>query len=279
MCFGVRDALKSAEAAAARGPAVILGQLAHNPAVSARLKTLGLREGRLEDAPEAAAPAPEVIITAHGASDLDRARWRESGLRVTDTTCPLVKKAHTALARLVAEGRRPVVIGQAGHVEVRGLTGDFPGAAVVLSEADVAALPFSPAFGVISQTTQPLALALRLVERLRARHPEADVVFRDTVCQPTKDRQAALEALCRGNDTVVVIGGRNSNNTRQLTETARSFGVTVRQVESAEELREEWFRAEGRVGVTAGTSTPPETVEAVAARLRMIGSAVMAAAV
>lgn len=271
MCFGVRDALRKTHDAAAAGPATVLGELVHNPVVQQHLATLGVQRGHLEAVGSSA--TERVVITAHGAADRDRQAWRAAGYTVTDTTCPLVRKAHTALAQLVAQECQPVVIGQAGHVEVRGLCGDFPQALVVEDEAGVEALAFAPRFGVVSQTTQPLARVLVLLERMQQRHATAEILFRDTVCQPTKDRQAAMDRLCRENDLVVVIGGRNSNNTRQLSETARQAGVPVRQVETAEDLQAVWFDGVSRVGVTAGTSTLDETVQAVVARLKQIESA------
>lgn len=266
MCFGVRDALRKTHDTATTGPATVLGELVHNPVVQAHLKTLGVQRGHLETV--GSSETQRVIITAHGAADRDRSAWKQAGYAVTDTTCPLVKKAHNALAALVASGCQPVVIGQPGHVEVKGLCGDFPRAVVVETGADVEALRPAARFGIVSQTTQALAKVLALVEQIKARFPQSAVVFRDTVCQPTKDRQNAMDRLCRENDLIVVIGGRNSNNTRQLSETARSVGTAVRQVETAEDLDPAWFRGVERVGVTAGTSTLDETVHAVVAQLK-----------
>lgn len=268
MCFGVRDALRKTHEIASSAPATMLGELVHNPVVQQHLATLGVQRGHLDAVGSSA--TDRVIITAHGAADRDRAAWRQAGYAVTDTTCPLVRKAHHALATLVAAGCQPVVIGQAGHVEVRGLCGDFPSAVVVEHEAEIAALPFHPKLGIVSQTTQPLTKVLGLVEAIRCRHPEAEVVFKDTVCQPTKDRQDALETLCRDHQVLVVIGGKNSNNTRQLSETARRAGLTVHQIETAADLSAAWFDGVDRVGVTAGTSTLDETVQAVVARLKQI---------
>ena len=126
---------------------------------------------------------------------------------------------------------------------------------------------------MVAQTTQPITKVRALVARLQQRHPEAGINFKDTVCQPTKDRQAAMERLCQDNDLIVVIGGRNSNNTRQLGETALQAGVRVRQVETAADLQAAWFQGVDRVGVTAGTSTLDETVQAVVARLKQIDAA------
>jgi 4-hydroxy-3-methylbut-2-en-1-yl diphosphate reductase len=270
MCFGVRDALRATHHAASTAPVTILGQLVHNPLVDAHLRTLGVQRGELSDAPQA--QTRDVVITAHGAADRQRHALREAGHRITDTTCPLVRKAHEALGSLVESGYLPVVIGQASHVEVRGLTGDFPSAVVVLDEDDLERVPDHPKLGVISQTTQPLARTLALVDALKRRKPDAEVRFVDTICRPTKQRQSALEELCAECDTVVVVGGRNSNNTRQLVETARRLGSIAHQVECADELEAEWFRRAEHVGVTAGTSTLDETVRAVMDRLQVISA-------
>jgi 4-hydroxy-3-methylbut-2-enyl diphosphate reductase len=270
MCFGVRDALRATHDAARTATVTILGQLVHNPIVDAHLQTLGVRRGELADSPQAA--THDVIITAHGAADRQREALREAGYRITDTTCPLVRKAHESLRVLVESGYLPVIIGQSAHVEVRGLAGDFPDAVVVLREEDLESVPLHPKIGVISQTTQPLARALALVDALKRRQPQAEVRFVDTVCHPTKQRQSALEELCAECDTVVVVGGRNSNNTRQLVETATRLGSIAHQVERAEELETEWFRRSEHVGVTAGTSTLDETVRAVMDRLQVIAT-------
>lgn len=270
MCFGVRDALRKTHDTATAGPATVLGQLVHNPVVQRHLDSLGLEHGDLEAVGRSG--TSRVIITAHGAADRHRDAWKQAGYEVTDTTCPLVKKAHKLLAGLVAAGCQPVVIGQAGHVEVRGLCGDFPTAVVVENVEGVEAIPFAHKFGVISQTTQPLLKVLSLVAALRRRHPDAEVIFRDTVCQPTKDRQTAMVRLCSTSDVVVVVGGANSNNTRQLTETARQHGIPAHQVENAGDLRPEWFLGKTAAGVTAGTSTLDETVQAVVTRLKQIAT-------
>ena len=269
MCFGVRDALRQAETLAAAGPLTVLGELVHNPLALERLAVHGARQGdlqRLASAP----PAARVLVTAHGASDERRRVWREAGFQVHDTTCPLVRRAHGQLAALVAAGYFPVVIGQAGHTEVRGLTGDFPGAAVVESEADLSALPDHPRYGVISQTTQPSDKVRRLVGALRDVKPGAEVCFRDTVCAPTRDRQESLRKLLAEAEVVIVVGGRASNNTRQLVLAAEGAGRRAHQIERPEELDPGWLAGAETVGLTAGTSTLPETVRAVHARLEAI---------
>lgn len=270
MCFGVRDALRATHEAAGRGGVTVLGQLVHNPVVDEGLAQLGVRRGRLDG--ETGQGDGAVVITAHGASDAEVARWERSGRTVVNTTCPLVRKAHTALAALVAEGYRPVVIGRPGHVEVEGLIGDFPGAAVVETFRDLLKLPAAERFGVVSQTTQPVDRVAELVEQLRRCRPDSEVRFVDTVCAPTKDRQRALEELCRDCEVVVVVGGSNSNNTAELAAKAERLGARAVRVERARDLRRRWFRGVRSVGVTAGTSTLDETVQQVFERLKQFAA-------
>ncbi len=265
LCFGVRDAIAQTEQLAARGPLTVLGELVHNPIVRDQLSQRGVREGSLADA--ASADTPQVMITAHGASDAARSAWRRAGFGVADGTCPLVRHAHDQLRLLVQLGYHPVVIGKRGHVEVAGLIGDFPGACVIETTADIAMLPPHERYGVISQTTQPIDRVQELLAAIRAARPASEVRFADTVCQPTKKRQAALRKLLAECDTMVVVGGRNSHNTLQLAAAASAAGLAVFHVERAEELRAEWFREARNVGITAGTSTLKETVATVHARL------------
>ena len=266
MCFGVRDAIAQAESLAAAGPLTILGELVHNPVVRERLREKGVAENRLDGTDPL--PGTEVMITAHGVSDRRREVWRRAGLKVADGTCPLVRHAHARLADLVSAGYFPVVIGQPGHVEVRGLTEDFPEAVVLGEMEEIAELPSHARYGVISQTTQPIERVRRFVAEIRRARPEAEVRFADTVCKPTKDRQEALQKLIAQAEVIVVVGGRASNNTRQLVVTCRTAGRRAVHIERAEELSEADFENVAVVGVTAGTSTLAETVEAVLGRLR-----------
>lgn len=265
MCFGVRQAIEASEKFLAGKPATILGELAHNPVVQSRLSKQGAQKGSLA---ETSAPTPDVIITAHGASNHDRNRWREQGYRVLDTTCPLVHVAHRKLARLVNEGFLPVIIGKKDHVEVRGLIGDFPNARVILNRDDIPGIPSVKSIGIISQTTQPIDRVRALVNEVRKQRPEVEVVFYDTVCQPTKDRQKSLDDLCKASELVLAIGGKNSNNTAQLARTARQYGCKAHHIEGPDEIREEWFDGIQKVGLTAGTSTLDESLQAVTTRLQ-----------
>ena len=260
VCFGVRDAIKQAEDLARRDELTILGELVHNPIAKERLGALGAVEGSL-DAPSAT--TKKVMITAHGASNRAVAKWQERGHEVIDGTCPLVHQAHRTLFELASAGFHPIVIGKPGHVEVRGLIGDLPEASVIESAEDIASLPAKPRFGVVSQTTQPIDHVNALVAALKEERPDAVVEFRDTVCQPTKNRQTALRTLLDQVEAVVVVGGRNSNNTLQLLKACQAAGKRCFHIERPEELRASWFDGLDMVGVTAGTSTLKETVVSV----------------
>jgi len=263
LCFGVKDAIKLAETSAKNGPTTILGPLAHNPAIQRRLQDQ--RIGFVQHPQEAI--TRELIITAHGVSNRTRVEVHQAGFDVKDATCPLVHFAHRSLLQLVEEGYYPVVIGKAGHIEVRGLTGDLDAFTIVLSESDIMNIPQQDRIGIISQTTQPIDKVRLLVARIKERFPEAEVQFKDTVCHPTKQRQSAAVALGKSSDVVVVIGGRTSNNTRQLSETISNYCTRVHQIESITDLKQHWFCDSDTVGVTAGTSTPDETVKPILRQL------------
>lgn len=268
MCFGVRDAIALAIQQNQRAPLTILGQLVHNPAVVEDLRRRGI--GLAEDL--SSVRTSTVMVTAHGAAERTLAQLRARGLRVLEATCPLVHVAHRAVQQLVRDGYHPIIIGKRGHVEVRGLTGDLDDYDIVLSEEDVVALQPRPRFGVAAQTTQPIDRVRRLVELIRQQFPGSEVRFIDTVCQPTKQRQQAAVELAQQCDVVVVIGGAHSNNTRELVATCARACRRVHHVQSADDLRPDWFEGAATVGLTAGTSTPDAVIDAVERRLQEISA-------
>ena len=266
MCFGVRDAIALALRHAETAPLTILGDLVHNPTVLSALEAR-----RISVAQDAAhVTTPTVMVTAHGASARWLARTRALGLTVVEATCPLVHVAHRAVAALARDGYHVVIVGQRDHVEVRGLTGDLDGFDVVLEDADVAALEERPRIGVVAQTTQPVEKVRRLVAAIRTRFPRSDVRVLDTVCKPTKERQSAAIELARQADVVIVVGGRASNNTRELVATCSRYCRRVHHVQTDAEVRAEWFDGAEVAGLTAGTSTPDEVIDAVEARIHAL---------
>jgi 4-hydroxy-3-methylbut-2-en-1-yl diphosphate reductase len=259
MCFGVRDAIALAQQSALAEPVTILGELVHNTDVLAMLREQGIQSqvelGKVGSG--------TVMTTAHGVSQKALRRIRETGLKVLEGTCPLVHRAHEALSDLVRAGYHPVVIGLKSHVEVQGMTEDLEEFDVVLCEEDVGSLRERPRIGVVAQTTQPIRRVRHLVQLIRDRFPRSELWFRDTICQPTKQRQTAAAELARKSDVVLVIGGKHSNNTRELVATCQLSCSRVFHVEDAAQLRPEWFADAETVGITAGTSTPDCVIDAI----------------
>jgi 4-hydroxy-3-methylbut-2-enyl diphosphate reductase len=263
MCFGVRDAIALALEHADAGPLTILGDLVHNPTVLSALEAKGITVA--QDVTRVATPT--VMVTAHGTSDRTLAHTRALGLTVVEATCPLVRVAHRAVAALARDGYHVVIVGQRDHVEVRGLTGDLDCFDVVLDDEDVLALEERPRFGIAAQTTQSVEKVRRVVQLIRHRFPQSEVRFFDTVCKPTKERQSAAIEMAAQADVVIVVGGRSSNNTRELVKTCARYCARVYHVETDAEVQAEWLEGVTVVGLTAGTSTPDEVIDRVEARI------------
>ncbi len=261
MCFGVRDALRIAQAIADPSRVTIHGELVHNPEVTRRLAEVGFAQAS-ECARDGVPETPLVLITAHGLSDQERRRLLSAGKQLIDATCPLVVRVHEAARALEAEGRHVLLIGKPGHVEVRGVAEDLSRCDVIGAASEVRRYG-SRRLGIVAQTTMPPEVVDVVCARIRLLNPLADIRLIDTVCQPTKLRQRALlDLLCRV-DAVVVVGGHNSNNTRRLVELCRRNTTPVHHVESAADLSTDWFEGVDTVGLAAGTSTLDETIDAV----------------
>jgi 4-hydroxy-3-methylbut-2-enyl diphosphate reductase len=260
-CFGVRDALAAASQTARPDAVTIYGELVHNETVVARLAELGLKSAR-ENERDYVPDTPLVMITAHGVSDRERTRLESAGKQLIDTTCPLVVKVHRAARQLALEGRHVLVIGRSGHVEVRGILEDLASGEVIENAAAAQTYPYEK-LGIVCQSTTPPRLAADVNAAIRAANLQADIRFVDTICQPTRDRQDAVVRLLPLVDALVVVGGKNSNNTRELAALCRDRGVPAFHVQSAADLDANWFRGLRVVGLTAGTSTLDETIQEV----------------
>jgi 4-hydroxy-3-methylbut-2-enyl diphosphate reductase len=271
MCFGVRDALAIIESVERPEEVTIHGELVHNETVLLQLGARGFR--MTSEADRSGLPdTSSVLITAHGISDRERSQVQRAGKRLIDTTCPLVTQVHRAARSLQRQGNFVLVVGRRGHVEVRGIVEDLADFAVVETVADVQTYPCDR-IGVVCQTTTAPATVAAVRRTVAERNPQAQVRFVDTTCAPTRDRQRSLAQLLPRVDAVVVVGGRNSNNTLELAALCRSAGKPVFHVQTADGLRADWFEDCPTVGVAAGTSTLDETIDAVESRLREIGQA------
>jgi len=261
MCFGVRDALKIINRVEEPHTVTIHGQLVHNEVVLARLDSDGFAmsdESARAELPE----TPVVLITAHGISDRERERLASAGKQLIDTTCPLVTRAHQAALNLQHQGYHVLVIGRRGHVEVQGIIEDLTNFDVIQTEDEVTRYA-SKRLGIVCQTTTASRAVARIREVIAERNPDAEIRFVDTVCLPTKDHQRAVERLLDEVDAVVVVGGQNSNNTRELVTLCQERGIPALHVQSADNLDPDWFSGYETVGLTAGTSTLDTTIDEV----------------
>ena len=268
MCFGVRDALELAFAAPHPEGTTIFGELVHNEEVLDRLRATGFRmQAESHRQPHRLPDTERILITAHGISDRERGRLQRAGRQLLDTTCPLVVRVHEAARDLQATGHHVLVIGRQGHVEVRGIVGDLEHFHVVDQVCAVERYPYDR-LGVVCQSTFMVDAAAKILAAIRALNPDAEVRFVDTICEPTKQRVRAVRELAQQVEVMVVVGGENSNNTRQLVTMCRAVGCPAHHVQGPLDLKLHWFAGVQVVGLTAGTSTLPETIDGVETALR-----------
>jgi 4-hydroxy-3-methylbut-2-enyl diphosphate reductase len=268
-CFGVRDAIEIVRDLGRTGtPVYTLGAIVHNPQVADELERINVHViDDLDDVP----PEAIVAITAHGAPPTLQEDAQNRGLKVIDTTCPLVTRIQKTAYDLVQQRYSVLVYGDAKHKEVRGIVGWTGGKAkVIMSMADLEGWEPTRRVALISQSTSNvekfIALAKELVGEMVKRGVEVRVI--NTICKPTKDRQRAVRELARDVDVVIAVGGRASANTKKLVQAAQEEGAAAFQVERPDELDPAWFGSAGRVGVTAGASTPDSVVDEVEKRIR-----------
>jgi len=261
-CYGVREAIDKAKETAAAGKAThTLGQVVHNDGVVRDLKALGIQTvDTLDDVDHGAA----VVIRAHGVRPdvLERAEAR--GLEVIDGTCTWVIAEQRELRKLVEEGYTIVLLGTPNHPEVVGLLGFAPDAIVVDEEEEWdAAIPRRKRLALISQSTQPPWKFEKLAALMVARSHELKII--NTVCPVTIRRQEDTVELARQVDLMVVVGGKSSANTKELTRLCEIVGTRAVQIQGVADLQEPGiFDATTTVGVTGGTSTPIEDLRDVA---------------
>jgi 4-hydroxy-3-methylbut-2-enyl diphosphate reductase len=270
-CYGVREAVDRAKEAADAGKRTqTLGQVVHNEGVIAGLNARGVVSiASLADAE----PGSTVVIRAHGVTPAVREEAAARGLDVIDGTCSWVVAEHREIMKLVEEGYSIVLLGTPNHPEVVGLLGVAPEAIVVDEEEDWERIPRKKRMALITQSTQPPWKFERLAARLVHLAHELKVV--NTVCPVTIRRQEDTVETARAVDFMVVVGGRSSANTRELTRLCEIVGTPAIQVEHARDLTNPaLFGDASTVGITGGTSTPIEDLALVAERvLELAGTA------
>jgi len=259
VCYGVERALKLADEAAATGRQVhTLGPLIHNPQAVEALRARGVEvAGCFQEADDGI-----LVIRTHGVDPSIIEAAAESGLDVVDATCPFVSSAQQAAAKLKADGYTVVIVGEADHPEVEGIVAHAGGDALVVEEvADIPSKLPSRKVGIVVQTTQSLDRLNQVVTALLPRVAELKV--HNTICSATGKRQSSAEGVAPAVDVMLGGGGPNSGNTTRPAEICRAVNPRVHHVETADELKSEWFAGATTVGVTAGASTPDEQMAGV----------------
>ena len=269
-CPGVRRAVEMVEEHLARhGPLATLGAIVHNAQVVEELAKKGARMVEsLQGVQEGA-----VAITAHGAGPEVFEEIRRRGLTLVDTTCPIVRRAQEAASRFADEGFFVAIYGEEAHPEVRGLLAWTKGKGKAALKPEELPEPPAARLALISQTTKSREEFWAFVSRVIARFSGElrEVRALDTTCPETGRRYGAVLSLAKKVEALVIVGSRNSANTRKLAEVARGTGLPTFHIEGPEEIRPEWFSNFARVGVTAGASTPDSLVAAVVRHLECLG--------
>lgn len=272
-CMGVDLALRKLDQLlaenAAGTPIYTFGPLIHNPQVLQEYAARGVR--RSED-PEAIEPASLVLIRAHGITRQMDERLAARGVAVADATCPKVKKAQKLIAKQADQGKILLLYGEEAHPEVRGLLSHASHGAIVfdsLDEIESHALDPADSYFLAAQTTQDEAGFERIRDYLFHVLGRAIPVLY-TICDATQQRQEEAIAIAKQVDLMVVVGGRDSGNTRRLVKVAQAQGVPCVHVETASELPLENMRGMTRIGLTAGASTPKTIIDAVESILRTL---------
>jgi 4-hydroxy-3-methylbut-2-enyl diphosphate reductase len=253
------------------------GPLIHNPQVLEVLRDKGVSV--LKTIPQHASGT--VIIRAHGVPPASKEKLEQSGLFVKDATCPRVVKVQVIINKHKKLGKKTVIIGDRNHAEVEGLLGYAgPDSIVVSSEKEAARLSLSKPYIIVSQTTQDEIIFENIVRIITQNNTDGEVF--NTICDSTHKRQNEVRNLCKEVEALVVVGGKNSANTKRLGMIAQEQGKKVFVVETEDELNPNDFKQYKTVGVTAGASTPNwminrvvSSLEAIPSRGEGIGGAMM----
>jgi len=258
LCFGVRRAIEIASSARTEyaGCVTTLGELIHNPRVIQELERRGIQS---ESDPDNIREGT-VIIRSHGVSPSLTETLRQKNVKIIDATCPTVKKIHHLVAALAEKGNQIVIVGDPAHPEVVGIKGYSRNQAVICEKPeDAEALPFEKKRALVAQSTQSLAL-LRQIAGILISNTEELTVY-NTICESTRNRQESIRQLAGDVDTMIIIGGKQSSNTRQLFRLARKIQPQTYFVETAEDITPEMIKGIHKIGLGGGASTPPEAIQ------------------
>ncbi len=261
-CFGVKRAIKIAE----ENPgSATLGPLIHNNLEIERLKKE--HEVSLANSLDEITPGAATVIRTHGIPKGDLAKLRAKGGKVIDATCPFVTKPQQIVEQMSREGYDIVIFGDVNHPEIKGVMSYAEGPVhAVLSVEELAQLKLRERVAVVAQTTRKIEVYNEIITYLVPRHKEVRVF--NTICNATFENQDAARELAQRADVMIVIGGKQSSNTKQLYTICKSFCPDTYHIESKDELRKSWFEGKKLCGITAGASTPEWIIEEIIGKIK-----------
>ncbi len=265
-CFGVRRAIELVEKAAQeRGALQTLGAIVHNRQVVEKFAKRGVTVAKNLGEIESGV----VAISSHGVGLEVLKQIKLKGLEVIDATCPFVRKAQVVAQRLGKEDFRVLVFGDASHPEVQAVLGWAGEKASATTEIPKLFIK-SKRLGILSQTTQNQERFANFVAGIIAAESAkfSELRIFNTICDATQKRQVAALQLAKKVDLMIVIGSRDSANTKRLAEICANASVVTYHIETAAEIKPAWIRGQQRIGVTAGASTPDEVIEEVVLKLK-----------
>lgn len=267
LCFGVRRAVAALEESLEKyGRVYSLGAPIHNPQETGRLEKLGLA---VVDDPRLVPKNAAAFVRAHGVSPEVLSALKERTSNITDGTCPFVKNAQEKAKALSQEGYIVIILGDVSHPEVRGITGCVSGEVHVLSGAAEISEEFhGKRCGILSQTTQQVETFSALAAGFVSVAPEVKVY--NTICRATLERQQSVCRLAGEADGIIVLGGKDSANTRKLAEIGCASGVPTLWIEHAGELERSWLQGKRAIGIAAGGSTPDWLMKELIQKLKMM---------
>ncbi|MDR2790065.1 MAG: 4-hydroxy-3-methylbut-2-enyl diphosphate reductase [Campylobacteraceae bacterium] len=264
-CFGVKRAINIAQNAPG---AFTIGPLIHNNEEILRLKnnynveTLG--------SVEEAQGIKKAIIRTHGIQKEDLERLKKIGVEIIDATCPFVTKPQKICEEMSAQGYTIIIFGDKNHPEVKGVKSYslHESVHVVLSIEEIKEINIGKKAALVSQTTRNINEFLKIVDFLVKTCAEVRVF--NTICNATFENQDAARELAMNTDIVIVIGGKNSSNTKQLYGIVKEYCKDSFLVENDKELNSSWFTGKKICGITAGASTPDWIIEKIIEKIRKI---------
>jgi 4-hydroxy-3-methylbut-2-en-1-yl diphosphate reductase len=269
-CWGVRRTVeKTFETMAGSngGPVVTLGPVIHNPQVIGRLKSQGVE---VKDKFSEVDDGTTVVVRTHGALKSEMAAAKDRGLKVVDGTCPYVKVPQVMVQRMSREGYHILIVGDGNHAEIKGVASYAEGPVTILAPGDpVPELGNVKKVGVVCQTTLQNEFFKQVVAECALKFKEVRAY--NTICYDTDERQTETRVVAANVDAVVVVGGRNSANTRHLAEISHELQANTHHVETADEVDPGWFDGCEVVGVAAGASTPDWVIGEVVKKIQALG--------